>query len=269
MRLRKRHAWSAVLIALFALPVLKPEGVPAIEGFFDPVLSWPARASALNPHDWLSKSGGASDDSPRAQDLHEILLAQREEEFRYREEVAQQKDLVNFFSATALDRRPTARHANVLRAHDASPFRKSISIDRGVSDGVREGNPVVTGRVFLGTIQSAQAHFARAMLVTDTASRLWAAVVTQEGARAEGALRGGGDPARLRLRFARTHEGMTVRVGDPVTTSNYDEKVPAGLLVGTVAEVGDADGDGLLEVFVRPQMDLERSTTVMVLEGAR
>src|SRR5438067_424493 len=73
MRLRKRHAWSAVLIALFALPVLFPGGFPAVETRVDAFLGWTARSTAGNPHAWSATDGSsATDEGARVRALEQV-----------------------------------------------------------------------------------------------------------------------------------------------------------------------------------------------------
>jgi rod shape-determining protein MreC len=268
MRLRKRHAWSGVLVGLFALPVLKPDGFPGLEGAGDAAISSVARAG-LNPHAWFSSDEEPEAETPRVRELKGLLLASRTEYFRLREEVEQRTELAGALSQATLARVPKAVLARILRAHDASRHRRSIAIDRGVEDGVSDGLAVVQGRTFLGTVVAPKGRFSRVQLLTDSHARLEVAVVTSNGTRAVGYLRGTGDAARMPLRFVKGRDGLDIRPGDPVVTGNADERVPSGLLVGYVSEVGRTGSDGVLDVVVRSQMDLESATTVLVLVPAR
>jgi rod shape-determining protein MreC len=268
MRLRKRHAWSAVLLVLFALPVMKPEGFPGLEGKGDSALCRLAGTGVLNPHAWFTPGDAADADSARVRELKTMLLAARTEEYRLREELAQ-LDSLRSPAPSPLSRVPKAVVARILRAHDASRTRRSIAIDRGTEDGVADGLAVVQGRTFLGTVVSTRPRFARVQLLTDPHARLEVAVVTSGGVRAVGYLRGGGDPTRMALRFVKSREGLEVKPGDPVVTGNADERVPPDLLVGYVTEAGRVGPDGVLDVVARSQMDLASSTTVMVLVPLR
>jgi cell shape-determining protein MreC len=71
------------------------------------------------------------------------------------------------------------------------------------------------------------------------------------------------------LRHLRGSGGLRLRPGDPVLTTAASELVPAGLVVGHVLEAGDTDVDGFLEVRIRPLLDLDRSTTLLVLVPQR
>jgi rod shape-determining protein MreC len=265
MRLRRRHAWGAALIALFALPVLKPQGFAAVEdppaGFF----AWFARLEPLNPRLW-DRSDAPEGDSPRVRDLErayaELAEAQQQDAVRA-------DDLAALKDALELDRLPVARLARILRAHDPSPHRRSVLIDRGTEDGIEEGFPVVAGGVYVGRVQIVRSRSALVRLVTDPQSRLEVAVRTDAGRRVTGFLRrrgpiGAGEDLEIEnLRLV----GDVGRVPEhvPVFTSNADALVPAGLLVGYVSQVSDPEADGFPTVTVRPALDLSRSTEVLVL----
>jgi rod shape-determining protein MreC len=265
MRLRRRHAWGAALIALFALPVLKPQGFAAVEdppaGFF----AWFARVGPLNPRLW-DREGAPEGDSPRARELERVLAEMAEARLQ---DATREDDLAALKDALELDRLPLARRARILRAHDASSSRRSVLIDRGTEDGVEEGFPVVAGGVYVGRVQVARARSALVCLVTDPRSRLEVALRTDAGRRVTGFLR-----RRGAIGTGEDLEISCVRlVGDvgrvpehvPVFTSNADALVPAGLLVGYVSQVSDPEADGFPTVTVRAALDLVRSTEVLVL----
>lgn len=266
MRWKQRHSYGVVLLALFALPVVRPAGFPSLEGGVDRMLGYTARFEFANPHLWphLGRTGrGDGDgDGPRARALEQILLSEREEHARVLDEVAQRGALGEVLTGFA--RLPRALTARVLRAHDASAGRRSVSIDRGADDGVEAGQAVTQGRVLVGWVQHVGSRASRVQLVSDPHARLEVAVRTREGARASAWLRGGTD-ADLPLRNLRASADLVVRPGDPVVSGCSDGLVPAGLLVGTVSSASDDDGDGVLDVRVRLLLDLSSSPTVLVL----
>jgi rod shape-determining protein MreC len=265
MRLRRRHAWGAALIALFALPVLRPQGVPVVEEPPANLFAWLASAAPLNPRLWEHPESPEGD-SPRAQALERALAELNEQRHQ---DAARAADLGGLKDALELDRLPLARLARVLRARDSSPARRSILIDRGSDDGLEEGLPVVAGGVYVGRVQVLFARSSLVRLVTDPRSRLEVSVRTEKGARVTGFLKrrgpaGGSDDLEIAcVRLV----GDVGRVPEhvPVFTSNADALVPAGLLVGYVTEVSDPEADGFPTLAVRPALDLDRSTEVLVL----
>lgn len=264
MRLRKRHAWGAALIVLFALPVLCPKGVPALEdpagGFF----AWFAGVKPLNPRLWEAGSPDEGEESPRERELRRVVAELWEARLQER---ARTDDWVALKDTLELDRQPVARVARVLRSSDASPSRRSILIDRGTEDGLVEGLPVVLGGALVGRVQVPRARSSLVRLVTDPGARLEVALRTEGGRRVTGFLRRrAGSEEALEVTSLRlpADAGRLLEHG-AVLSSNADPLVPAGLLVGYVTEVSDPERDGFPTLSVRPAFDLTRSTEVLVL----
>lgn len=267
MRLRKRHAWGAVLIALFALPVLKPTGVPLLEeptgGFF----GWFAE---ITPSPQVFQGGsGAGDDDPRVRELELENRRQWNEHLRARDRLLQRAEVLPVLKRGDLDRIPRGVLARILRAHDPVPSRRSILIDRGSADGVRVGDTVVMGATFLGRVRQVYTSTARVKLLTDPSSRLEVFVRTSKGGLLRGFARRVGSQNghdRMQVEFVELKPGVgVIPVKSPVFTANFDERVPAHLLVGLVSEVSDPDLDRMPILSVRPAMDLDRSTECIVL----
>ena len=57
--------------------------------------------------------------------------------------------------------------------------------------------------------------------------------------------------------------------GTPVFTSSFDPDIPPGLLVGRIEKAIDAEGDGVVEVSVRPAAGFVRLGQVEVLVPER
>lgn len=265
MKLRRRHAWGAALIALFALPVLRPQGVGALEELPGGFFAWFAGVEALNPRLWERRTPDGGE-CPRAHELERVLAELTEARFAA---AALAEDLQGLSDTLELDRLPLAKVARVLRAHDPSPSRRSILIDRGSEHGLAEGYAVVSGGVFVGRLQVVRGATSIVRLVTDPQAKLEVAVRTESGRRVTGFLRRRGPAGasdELEMGCVRLGaEAGSVRAHVPVFTSNADPLVPAGLLVGYVSQVSDPEADGFPTLTVRPALDLDRSTEVLVL----
>ena len=268
MRLRKRHAWGAVLVALFALPVLKPDGVELIEGPTGAFFGWFAE---LTPGPkLLDGDDGTASDNALVRELERENRILWDRHLQTQQRLHQIGALKQALERSELDRLPKAVLARVLRAHDPVPLRRSILIDRGTADGVRVGHPVVMGAVLLGRVRAVRAHSAVVQLVTDPRSRLEVFVRTSTGALLRGYARRAGTSGgrdRLKVEFVRLKDDVGV-IGHkaPVFTSNFDERVPAHLLVGLVSDVSDPDLDRMPTLYLRPALDLDLSTEVVVLQ---
>lgn len=269
MRLRRQHAWGAILIALFALPVWKPEGIGAIERPVADVVLWSHRHAGWN----LSAIGTSDVDTERPTSRERALLAEletRSEGFlQYKRTMQDKVSLQEALEGAGLDRLPLALSARVLMAHDPVRSRRSITIDRGADDGIQVGHTVVLGRIYLGRVREVRDRASIVQLVTDRSSRAEVLVRTTKQQLLRGFTRragreDGGD--RLDVGFVQEREGVgRVIVGAPVFTANFDPRVPANLLVGHVSHVSDPDLDRMPTLRVRPALDVRPLTSVIVL----
>ncbi|HEY6007303.1 MAG TPA: rod shape-determining protein MreC [Geobacteraceae bacterium] len=149
--------------------------------------------------------------------------------------------------------------AATVIGEDGSPWFKTIVIDRGERDGLREGLPVVAVDGVVGQLVKVSAASSRVLLVTDTASSV-AAVVQRS--RARGVLKGKGE-GRCSLEFAERDDD--VKVGDLVISSGMGGVFPKGLPLGEVTMVKKGDYGIFQTVEVRPTVAVGRLEEVLVL----
>jgi len=121
----------------------------------------------------------------------------------------------------------------VVMADSGSPFRKSVLINVGRRDGIRDGWATMDGLGLVGRVSGAGETTARVILLTDPNSRV-PVVVQPSGQNAIVA----GDNSRLpRIEFLEAPEN--VRPGDRIVTTGDGGVFPACLLVGQLAEGRD------------------------------
>lgn len=146
-----------------------------------------------------------------------------------------------------------------VAGHDASPWFRSVLLDRGHSHGVRAGMPVISEDGVVGLVTATSQHAAQAMLLHGHQSAVDAVV---QRSRARGIVRGlgGGE-----VGFEFVARGADVQVGDTVLTSGVGGVFPKGLRVGSVAELPES-GSGLLRTaLLEPSVDFSRLEQVFVL----
>jgi rod shape-determining protein MreC len=147
-------------------------------------------------------------------------------------------------------------------AEDASNWFRTVLIDRGSRDGVREGMSVVVAEGVVGRVLKSAPREARVLLITDASSALAGLV---QRTRARGVCRGQGE----RLDFDFAMQGEEIEEGDLIVTSGMGGVFPKGLTVGTVSRVSQG-GVGLFKsVEVTPAVDFFRLEEVLVLLGER
>ena len=136
----------------------------------------------------------------------------------------------------------------------------TILLDRGSSDGLAGGMPVIAVGGAVGRIVTISADLAKVQCITDPASGV--AVVMQESGY-QGILFGTGKGG-AEIHYLPPY--AEVAHGDLVVTSGLDQIYPRGIPVGRV--VGVPQGEGVARRYeVKPLVDFQRISEVLVLRA--
>jgi len=144
------------------------------------------------------------------------------------------------------------------------PWVRTLTLDRGESDGVTLDSPVLSPTGVVGRVFATGPHAARVQVLLD---RDGGAGVVVERSRVHGVVSGqvaapGTGSDDLLLKYV--PERADVRVGDLVVTSGLDRIYPKGLVVGRVRFVGK--GSGLSQdIRVEPSAGFDRLEEVLVV----
>lgn len=142
---------------------------------------------------------------------------------------------------------------------DGSPWFRTLIIDRGEQDGLREGMAVIASGGVVGQLVKVAKESSRVLLLTDHASGI-AAIVQRS--RARGVVKGQGGN-RCSLEF--TVREDDVKVGDVVITSGIGQIFPKGYPIGEVTMVKKGDYGIFQTIEVRPTVDLMRIEEVLII----
>lgn len=150
-------------------------------------------------------------------------------------------------------------------AQSSTVWYATVKIDKGSSNGLRNGMPVLDENGLVGTVSQTTRTAAVVTLITDHTSGVSARTTS---GRVPGIVlpSSAGNPGSLT--FSLTGTGR-IAVGDRVVTrgtieSRYPSLFPEGLPIGAVTRV-DNPGSDTQEVRVRPFADLRRLDEVQVL----
>jgi rod shape-determining protein MreC len=145
-------------------------------------------------------------------------------------------------------------------ARDPSNLKERLAIDRGSSDGVREGMVVMSeGSSLVGVVSKVLDDFAWVTLITDANSNVNAIVLES---RAQGVVSGS------------LHDGLSmdlipqdteVEPGNTVATSGLGGNFPQALLIGQVAAVRGEKQDLFQTAEVKPAASLSHLENVLVM----
>jgi len=142
---------------------------------------------------------------------------------------------------------------------DPSPWFKTIIIDKGKSDGVEKGLPVVVPEGIAGQIIDISYNYSKVLLIIDQNS---AADALVQRTRARGLIEGQSDGRCLFKYVLRKHD---IKVGDTVVSSGLDGVFPKGLRIGDVSEIIKFNSGIFQEVTVKPYIDFEKLEEVLVV----
>jgi rod shape-determining protein MreC len=143
-------------------------------------------------------------------------------------------------------------------AGSLSPDFRSITIDKGLDDGVRPDMPVLNAAGVLGRVAQASARASTVQLIIDRSA---AAAVRTSRTRTEGIALGNGERA-LRLEYL--SDTADLAEGDTVVTAGIDGVYPPDLAVGRITKV-ERTGPAYRRVLIEPFADFSRLETVLVL----
>jgi rod shape-determining protein MreC len=183
--------------------------------------------------------------------LEADLAALREHQIR----TTQVSELMAAVGTDAADRYVAA----AVLFRDPAPAREALTIDRGLSDGVRVGQPVLgPGATLVGLVSAVEDHQARVRLLIDIDSAIPTVV---QSSRTQAALTA--TPEGLRLEFVPTESLVTI--GDTVLSSALGGELPGGLLVGRVSPFETDPRELFAYATVEPLADYARLEQVLVL----
>lgn len=145
-------------------------------------------------------------------------------------------------------------------ASDATPYFRTVTIDRGWRDGVRRDLAVLSPAGVVGRIVGDPGY--RASQVQLLIDRNAAAGAFVERTRAPGLVSGDMDDRLLRMEYVSILEA--VEVGDTVVTSGSDGIYPKGFVIGDVTLVRRGPGT-YRTIRVRPRVRFDDLDGVLVV----
>jgi rod shape-determining protein MreC len=150
-----------------------------------------------------------------------------------------------------------------LAAHvigkDPSPWFHSVMLDKGQTDGVEVGLPVVSPEGIVGLVIQTTSHSAKVMLITDPNSAVDALV---QNSRARGIVKGGLSGFCDLQYMLHKYE---VQVGDTVVSSGMDGVFPKGVPVGQVTSIATQESGIFQSIAVTPFVDFNSLEEVLVV----
>lgn len=195
-----------------------------------------------------------------AEDLARRQLAQQAERLSRAEALQAENDRLR----KLLDLRPAltvpAVAAEVLfEAPD--PFSRRVVIDRGATQGIAPGSPVINEAGVLGQVTRVYPLSAEVTLLNDKDAAI---PLLNERTQMRNAAAGRADGGGMELRFLAAN--ADVKVGDLMTTSGLDGVYPPGLPVARVTAVDRRGDSSFAQVQLAPIAQPDSARHVLVLQ---
>jgi rod shape-determining protein MreC len=147
--------------------------------------------------------------------------------------------------------------ATTVIGSGASPQFRTITIDKGTSDGIRADMAVIGAEGVVGRVIMPVAGASKVQLLIDRDAAAGAIV---ERSRAQGIVVGNGTDRLLMQHVSATAD---IQVGDTVVTSGIEGFYPKGFVIGQIESIqGDARGR---VIVVRPAVDFSALEAVLVV----
>jgi rod shape-determining protein MreC len=143
---------------------------------------------------------------------------------------------------------------------DSDPYSDQIVINRGASDDVYEGQPVLDALGIVGQVLHVGQASSRVILITDISHSV-PVRVQRNGLRLLAS--GSGQIDKLIHNFV--PQSADIKVGDLLVTSGLGGKYPEGYPVATVSFVGENESREFVQIFSTPVAQIDRLRYLLLL----
>ncbi|MFB6226366.1 MAG: rod shape-determining protein MreC [Candidatus Paceibacteria bacterium] len=166
------------------------------------------------------------------------------------------KKTLNFFKKNKLK----SVGANVI-GKDIQQTAQTLVLDKGSSDGVKKGNPVIVlDGAIVGKIAQVSKNTSIVRLLHDSQSKIAGTVLNKD--KSIGLVEGGFG-INLFLNYIPQNE--QIYIGDTIVTSGLDSKMPRGLAIGEVEAIEESPYQPFQRAVIKPIVDLSKVTYVSII----
>lgn len=145
-------------------------------------------------------------------------------------------------------------------ARDPTSWFKSITINRGETDGIKKGMAVISPKGVVGYIIKTSLNYSVVLLITDYNCAIDSII---QRTRAKTIVEGMGDN-RCQLKYLQKNED--VLPGDIVVTSGLTGNFPKGLIIGEISRVDTSKYGVFQYAELVPSVDIQRLEEVLIVK---
>jgi rod shape-determining protein MreC len=160
------------------------------------------------------------------------------------------------------------RIAARIVAKDPENLYSTITIDKGIGEGIRKNMPVIAFQDGIEGLVGRVVEVGRgtSKIVPLYDSRSFVAARLSSGTRTEGLVGGQGSPDEpLLMRFVKKRTKDELQFGDLVVTTGYESVYPAEVAIGRIKKVRELEYQPSIDIELDPVMDFSRIEYVFVV----
>ncbi len=143
---------------------------------------------------------------------------------------------------------------------DLDPYRRQFVINKGTSDGVYVGQPIMGAQGAMGKIIHVGPLSSTALLITD-ASHSLPVQINRNGVRAIAV----GNPKQQQLELIHQPNNADIMVDDLLVTSGLGCVFPPGYPAGRIVEIKTDPSLPFAQIIVAPTAQLDRNREVLLI----
>ena len=193
--------------------------------------------------------------------LREQLLAQQYQLQKLNYLSAENERLNALLKASAIVEEEVVRVQLIGVSPD--PFAKRILINKGSTEGVSVGQPVMDGFGLMGQVMEVQPMSSWVLLVTDPQHGT-PVQVNRNGVRATAY---GTRDSIHQLTLTDVPNNADIQEGDELFTSGLDQRFPPGYPVGVITSIYHDPGKPFADVIATPTAQIDRSRNLLLVFG--
>ncbi len=265
-RFRSTKLFKVLLIAILfsALVLINPasffnpfrSGISTIFSPFQKVL-YSFAVGFENSREFISAIGQLKQENEQLVKLNQELLAENVMLRDVKNENALLREQIDLIPREEFD-----LMASFVISQDPNGMGNWLEIDKGSSDGVTIGMPVIISKgILVGRIHEVGQSSSKVILLTNPKNTI--NVMSLESS-AKGVVKG---EYGLGIIFDMILQTDSLQVGNNVVTSGIGSDMPRGLVVGKVQEIHQSDDHLFQQAVVKAPLQISKLQMVFVLKG--
>jgi rod shape-determining protein MreC len=152
-----------------------------------------------------------------------------------------------------------------LIARRPNNWYQCITIDRGLTDGVKIGMAVISPAGLVGRVASVNENSAQVSLITDREMAIGATI--QDTRETNGIIEGLGNSNEMRMINIPYYS--KINKNDYIISSGLSDVYPPGINIGIVTSVSREPNGLLLVAMIKPAVDFDKLEEVFIVTGYR